>query len=130
EQSAGAAESWSDDQTQTAVGQHTPSLPPSTTPSLHHPAASPERVVRLTAENLNRLLGLAGESLVESRWLRPFADSLQRLKRQHSDLSQKLNHLRLVFQEENLSGRTEVPLNELFRSVSECQQFLSQRMEE
>src|SRR4051812_50138156 len=26
-----------------------------------------ERVVRLTAENLNRLLGLAGESLVESR---------------------------------------------------------------
>ena len=41
-----------------------------------------ERVVRLTAENLNRLLGLAGESLVESRWLRPFADSLQRLKRQ------------------------------------------------
>ena len=31
----------------------------------------PERVVRLSTENLNRLLGLAGESLVESRWLRP-----------------------------------------------------------
>ena len=30
---------------------------------------TPERVVRLTAESLNRLLGLAGESLVESRWL-------------------------------------------------------------
>ena len=28
---------------------------------------TPERVVRLTAENLNRLLALAGESLVDSR---------------------------------------------------------------
>ena len=52
------------------------------------PGAEADRVLRLTAENLNRLLGLAGESLVESRWLRPFADSLQRLKRQHSDLEQ------------------------------------------
>src|SRR5439155_24204353 len=51
-------------------------------------AESPERVLRLTAENLNRLLGLAGESLVESRWLRPFADSLQRLKRRQSELSE------------------------------------------
>ena len=30
---------------------------------------SSDRVLRVTAENLNRLLGLAGESLVESRWL-------------------------------------------------------------
>ncbi len=37
--------------------------------------------MRVTAENLNRLLGLAGESLVESRWLKPFAESLLRLKR-------------------------------------------------
>src|SRR5262249_33679967 len=50
----------------------------------------PERVVRLTADSLNRLLGLAGESLVESRWLRPFSESLQRLKRQHADLTQRL----------------------------------------
>jgi two-component system sensor histidine kinase and response regulator WspE len=33
----------------------------------------------------NRLLGLAGESLVESRWLKPFAESLLRLKRLHYD---------------------------------------------
>ena len=39
------------------------------------------RALRLTTDNLNRLLGLAGESLVESRWLHPFADSLLRLKR-------------------------------------------------
>jgi len=51
-----------------------------------------ERVLRLTAENLNRLLGLAGESLVESRWLRPFAGSLERLKRQHNSSGRRLRN--------------------------------------
>jgi hypothetical protein len=31
--------------------------------------------------------GLAGESLVEARWLQPFADSLLRLKRQQGQLA-------------------------------------------
>jgi two-component system, chemotaxis family, sensor histidine kinase and response regulator WspE len=90
----------------------------------------PERVVRLTAENLNRLLGLAGESLVGSRWLRPFADSLQRLKRRQAGLSQKLDELRSHFSDENLSERAEDHLNELCRQVSDCQQFLTDRMQE
>ena len=67
----------------------------------------PERVVRLSAENLNRLLGLAGESLVASRWLRPFADSLQRLKRHQTDLSQKLEELRTHLSDADLSERAE-----------------------
>lgn len=58
------------------------------------PAESADRYLRLTAENLNRLLALAGETLVESRWLRPFAEHLQRLKRQHTELEHTLNHLR------------------------------------
>jgi two-component system sensor histidine kinase and response regulator WspE len=90
----------------------------------------PERVVRLTADSLNRLLGLAGESLVESRWLRPFAESLQRLKRQHTDLSQRLDRLRQVLQQEYLSDRAETQLHDLTRTVAECHQFLSARMEE
>jgi len=90
----------------------------------------PERVVRLTADSLNRLLGLAGESLVESRWLRPFADSLQRLKRQHADLSQRLDRLRQSLQQEQLSDRAETQLHELTRTVAECHQFLAARMEE
>ena len=35
-----------------------------------------ERVVRVSAGSLSRLVGLAGESLVEARQLRPFVDSL------------------------------------------------------
>ncbi len=42
---------------------------------------SVDRVLRVTAEHLNRLLGLASDSLVESRRLKPFTESLLRLKR-------------------------------------------------
>ncbi|MCX6895219.1 MAG: Hpt domain-containing protein, partial [Verrucomicrobia bacterium] len=44
-------------------------------------AENPGRVVRIPAERVTRLLGLAGESLVESRRLQPFTVSMQRLKR-------------------------------------------------
>jgi two-component system sensor histidine kinase and response regulator WspE len=89
-----------------------------------------ERVLRLTAENLNRLLGLAGESLVESRWLRPFADSLQRLNRHHIDLSQKLGLLRRTLDQDNLAERTRLTMGDLSRQIAEAQQFLAERVQE
>ncbi len=39
-----------------------------------------DRVVRVSAESLTRLVGLAGESLVETRQLRPFVDALLQLR--------------------------------------------------
>jgi two-component system sensor histidine kinase and response regulator WspE len=91
---------------------------------------SVDRVVRLTAESLNRLLGLAGESLVESRWLRPFADSMQRLKRNHTDLAQKLDNLRQSLGDEQFSERTKTHFHELFNQLGDAQQFLAERMQE
>lgn len=57
------------------------------------PASAPERVVRVTAESLSRLLGLAGESLIESRRLRPFVDSLRDLKGRQAQLIETLDAL-------------------------------------
>ncbi len=91
---------------------------------------APERVVRLTAESLNRMLGLAGESLVESRWLRPFSDSLQRLKRHHSDLSENLERLHNQFDKEDLSERAQQQFQDLAHKVSACQQFLAERLQD
>lgn len=45
-----------------------------------------DRVLRVTAQNLNQLMGLAGESMVESRWLHPFSQSLMRLKKISTNL--------------------------------------------
>jgi len=89
-----------------------------------------ERVLRLTAENLNRLLGLAGESLVESRWLRPFADSLQQLKRRHTELSERLEQLRLGLQDAPVSERSREQLRELSVQLTGAQQFLGDRIHE
>jgi two-component system sensor histidine kinase and response regulator WspE len=103
-------------------------VPPATL--LQTKGQAPERVVRLAAENLNRLLALAGESLVESRWLRPFADSFQRLKRHQAELGNQLGHIRADLESERLSDRTRSHLNDLSRQLLESQQFLADRVQE
>jgi two-component system sensor histidine kinase and response regulator WspE len=55
------------------------------------PPASPEPVVRVSARSLNRLMGLAGESLVQARWLPSFSAALLKLKRQHDRLATLLD---------------------------------------
>lgn len=89
-----------------------------------------ERVVRLTAENLNRLLALAGESLVDSRWLGPFSQSLQRLKRHQMDFEQQLERLQQALEREGLAERMNAYLVDLLRQVVDSKQFLADRMQE
>jgi two-component system sensor histidine kinase and response regulator WspE len=87
-------------------------------------------VIRVTAENLNRLLGLAGESLVESRGFKSFAESLLRLKRFQYDLHRSLDRLREQLSQQRLSDQAREALAEAQRRALECQQFLAQRLVE
>ncbi len=89
-----------------------------------------ERVLRVTPENLNRLLGLAGESLVESRWLAPFGASLRRLKRMHNEAGSMLDGLRDALAEQALGEQAQTALAESQRRLIECQQFLLLRLVE
>ncbi len=45
-----------------------------------------DRMVRVTAGKIERLMGLAGEVVISSRWLSPFYDSLMHLKKKHAEL--------------------------------------------
>jgi two-component system sensor histidine kinase and response regulator WspE len=90
----------------------------------------PDRFLRLTAENLNRLLALAGESLVESRWLGPFSESMQRLKRMQMDLEETLDGLRLQFEDEPLSEPARARFNQLFGQATGARHFLNERLQE
>ncbi len=54
------------------------------------PVEESARVIRMSVDNLNRLMGLAGESLVEANWLQPFAQSLLQLKRQQQKVIAQL----------------------------------------
>jgi two-component system, chemotaxis family, sensor histidine kinase and response regulator WspE len=71
-----------------------PSAPPQASPSLGQDTAEPtDRVVRVTAESLTRLMGLAGESLVQTRRFRPFVDALWLLKSRQTGLLETLQRL-------------------------------------
>jgi two-component system sensor histidine kinase and response regulator WspE len=62
-----------------------PAPPPAAAPKPAPPEPA-DRVVRVSADSLTRLVGLAGESLVETRQLRPFVDSLLQLRATDVDL--------------------------------------------
>jgi two-component system, chemotaxis family, sensor histidine kinase and response regulator WspE len=87
-------------------------------------------VLRVTAENLNRLLGLAGESLVESRGFKSFANSLLRLKRGQYELQRALDRLREQFSQQRMSDGAQAALAEAQQHALDCQQFLAQRLVE
>lgn len=55
---------------------------------------SDEKVLRINAKRLDRLMGLAAEALVESRWLAPFMKSLVDVKRRENELGRLLDQLR------------------------------------
>ncbi len=55
--------------------------------------ATPDRTIRLSRENLSRLMGLVGESLTEATWLEPFGRSLLDLKTQQTHLIELLDSL-------------------------------------
>ncbi|MGT2473962.1 hybrid sensor histidine kinase/response regulator [Paraburkholderia terrae] len=59
----------------------------------HASARTAERMLRVRAANLDRVLSLSGEVLVESRWLKPFATSMLRIKRTQRETSRALDAL-------------------------------------
>lgn len=87
-----------------------------------------DRVLRVTADSLNRLLGLAGESLVESRWVKPFNQSLLRLKRMQAECTRTLDQLREALPVHILDERAQMALTDAQRITLECQRALSQRL--
>ena len=62
-------------------------------PALPKGVDSQARALKVGAQSLNRLMGLAGESLVQSRWFEPFAESLFQLKRRQHEISELLELL-------------------------------------
>jgi two-component system sensor histidine kinase and response regulator WspE len=89
---------------------------------------SSDRVLRVTAENLNRLLGLAGESLVESRWVKPFVESLLRLKRLQHRSSNALVSLMDALSPHALDEHTLTALADAQDLVTQCEQIMAQRL--
>jgi len=81
---------------------------PTTTAEPARPASAAEgadRVVRVSAESLTRLVGLAGESLVETRQLRPFVEALLQLRSTEVELCDRIS----AFEERLKAAEVPVP---------------------
>ncbi len=109
--------------TETTAKEPAPSPPP---PSANGPV---ESVVRVTAQNLTRLMGLAGESLVQARWLQPFTTSLLKLKKHQDHLAAVLDTLDDELQSGN-TDRLAVLAAEARRQAAQCRQHLAERIAE
>ena len=93
---------------------------------------SRDRVVRVTAESLTRLLGLAGEALVQSHRFPPLVDSLWRLKGKETGLLESLqvfeDHI-LNNQENRLGAADRERLAVVKAQASQCLQTLGETVE-
>jgi two-component system sensor histidine kinase and response regulator WspE len=90
----------------------------------------PDRALRVTVDNLNRLVGLAGESLVGSRRLHPFGQSMLRLKRLHRDSAEAIETLTEALPQQSLDPRAQSALAEARHRIRECESFLAERLAE
>lgn len=97
------------------------------------PPAPPEadnRALRVSAENLNRLLDLAGESLVEAGRLKPFRQSLSRLKRMQREGAKALEILQAALPADLLDERARQALADAQRCLTDCRKHLAERLDE
>ncbi|MER3432742.1 MAG: hybrid sensor histidine kinase/response regulator [Leptolyngbya sp. ERB_1_1] len=81
-----------------------------------------DRVVRISADNLNRIVGLAGELMVETYWLQPFSEALMQIRSRQLALSKTLEDLQQAQQIEQLE--------QLRQQERECRDLLSDRIAE
>ncbi|KGB91059.1 cheW-like domain protein [Burkholderia multivorans] len=84
---------------------------------------------RVRADTLNRLLSLSGESLVESRWLKPFAESMLRVKRAQRDAARALDLVYEQFADE-LDAGVLASMNEVRHMLNDLQRSFAERMDE
>lgn len=91
---------------------------------------SADSFLRVTANNLNRILALSGESQIETQRLRPFAENLSRIKRQITDLNFALDHLRDILATEHMSDESRARLGEVQDRVNGVRRSFSDRLSE
>lgn len=115
---------------QSSVSEQEPEPPsPSVASSSAEPASS-DRAVRISSDNMNRLLGLSGESLLASRWLETFAKDLLELKRLQQKVISTTDEIRYAAMEGADQSTTDALALDLQRRTRISHDFLLSRIDE
>ncbi len=86
-----------------------------------------DRMLRINAQRMSRILGVSGEMLVESRRLSTFSDSLMFLKRRQNELMEDLEGL-LYRQGQGAPAAMDVELRGLQKKLNACRQLLGHQL--
>lgn len=92
------------------------------------PPPAEDAVVRVSAQSLNRLMGLAGESLVQARWLPSFAASLLSLRKEHDRLAQAIDAAFQAVAVGTTPEQLAVMLSDARRQAHDCRNELTDRV--
>ncbi|RYD27552.1 MAG: chemotaxis protein CheA, partial [Verrucomicrobiaceae bacterium] len=90
---------------------------------------SASRSLKVSAENLDRLLAFAGESVVASRWVNTFGGGLQRLKQLHSGISHSLIQLHQLLSATKMDERTQSRFMGIQEGASACVDLLGEQLD-
>lgn len=86
--------------------------------------------VRVSAESLNRLVGLAGEVQVEARWPRSFSDALLQIKHRQADLVGLLDQLHDSLYANNADEYSRTLASEIQSKANRCRHSLTDQLVE
>jgi len=93
-----------------------------------HFDADRDRTVRVTAGKIERLMGQAGEVVVNARWLPNFSEALVELKRNHGELLAILDGLQEILMHESGHPQASEMLQNARRKTKECSRKLGERL--
>ena len=86
--------------------------------------------IQISTRRMNRLVGLASENVVESRWVRAHADSMLIYKRRQTELISALDSLRSYLDEASVPDHITAILSELQHRANDSRSYLSSRLSE
>ena len=93
-------------------------------------AAEPERVLRVSAERLNRILGLSSELVVDARFAQTQVQTLLHMKKKHTDVMRTLDLLRDALSGLDVNERANIYFAQLRRRAAEFQRLLAENLAE
>ncbi len=86
------------------------------------------RAIRISADNMNQLMGLAGEVLVESRWLPSLSQQMLRLKRRQDSLLNSMDSITERIDALPKNREISTHISELYSGIKACQEMLAENM--
>ena len=86
--------------------------------------------IKISTQRLNRLVGLAGESVVESRWVRSHADSMLVYKRRQSEIINAFDKLRNYLDESQAAEHIIELFGDIQKRANDARAYLGERLSE